>query len=301
MGSKGGGGSTPQYSSQTTSIPDWVQGPAQQAVQTAQTLSQRPYQANPYEQVAPTTSDQLQAYQQIRDMQGGTTGAFNTAMQGYQGLAGGAQLQTPQSITANAQALMNPYTQNVIDPAVAQMRQGLATNLQNIGASANAVNAFGGSRQGVMEGVAQGQEALGEGNLVAQLQNQAYNNAQNTAYNLGSQGLQYGTAALGQIPTLATNQAQEQMREAGLLQTIGQAQQQQNQAGLDTQAGVYQEGMNWPVQNLDILLGALTGAPYGTSTSGYGTVQQASSNTGGQVLGGLASAAGIGASIATII
>jgi hypothetical protein len=300
MGSKGGGGAAPAYSSQTTTLPDWVQAPAQQAVQQATTLSNRPFEANPYEQVAPQTADQLQAYQQVRDLQGGTTGAFNTAMQGYQNLAGGAQLLTPGQQTANTQALLNPYTQAVVDPAVAQMRQGLATNLQQIGKNASDVGAFGGSRQGVMEGVAQGQEALGEGNLVANLYNNQWNNASNQALDLSKLNLSSGLSALQQMPQLATNQATEQMREAGLLQTIGQAQQQQSQAGLDTKAGTFQEAQNWPIQNLDILLSALTGTPYGSTTSGFAPQQQAQSNVAGNVIGGIGAAASIAGTVVAI-
>lgn len=300
MGSKGGG-STPTYSSSTTQIPSWIEGPAQQAVQTAQTLSQRPYEPNPYATVAPQTADQLQAYQQIRDMQGGTTGAYNTAMQGYQNIAGQAAPITAGQLTGQTQALLNPYTQAVIDPAVTQMRQGLAQNLQQIGKSAADVGAYGGSRQGVMEGVAQGQEAQAEGSLVSQLYNNQWNNAANQSLDLSKLNLTSGLSALQQIPQLATNQATEQMREAGLLQTIGQAQQQQGQQQLDTQAGTWQDAFNFPVQNLDILLSTLTGTPYGTTTFGQGTQQTAGSNAAGQALGTIGTVAGIGASIATII
>src|SRR4029077_18877159 len=76
----GGGGSSsgaPGYSMQTTSLPDWIQAPAQQAISQATTLANRPVETNPYEQVAPVTADQTQAYQQIRDLQGSTAPAFS--------------------------------------------------------------------------------------------------------------------------------------------------------------------------------------------------------------------------------
>ena len=74
-------------------------------------------------------------------------------------------------------------------------------------------------------------------------------------------------------------------------------QQQYGQSQLDTQGGVWQEAQNWPVQNLDILLSALTGTPYPTTTQGYAPQQQPTSNVGGQILGGLGTAAGIGANV----
>jgi hypothetical protein len=300
-GSKGGGGGgstgAPGYSMSQTSLPPWIQQPAQQAVGMATTLANRPVETNPYEQVSPVTADQTQAYQQIRDLQGSTAGAFNTAMQGYQGLAGQAAPITTGQLNSQTQALMNPYTQSVIDPAVAQMRQGLATNLQTIGKNASDVGAYGGSRQGVTEGVAQGQEAQAEGSLVSQLLNNQYNTAAGQSLDLSKLNLGTGLTALSAMPQLATAQAGEAAKEAGLLQTVGQAQQQYGQSQLDTKAGTWQEAMNFPVQNLDILLSALTGTPYPTTTQGYAPQQQPTSNTGGQILGGLGTAAGIGANV----
>jgi len=302
MGGKGGGGGgAPGYSPSQTSLPAWIQAPAQQAVGMATTLANRPVETNPYEQVAPQTADQTQAYQQIRDLQGSTTGAYNTAMQGYQGLAGQAAPITAGQLNSQTQALMNPYTQAVIDPAVAQMRQGLATNLQQIGKNANDVGAYGGSRQGVTEGVAQGQEAMGEGSLVSQLLNNQYNTAMGQSMDLSKLNLGTGMTALSQLPQVASAGAGEAAKEAGLLQTVGQAQQQYGQSQLDTKAGTWQESLNWPVQNLDILLSALTGTPYPTQTQGYAPQAQPTSNVAGQVVGGLGTAAGIGASIAVMV
>jgi len=295
--SKGGGGSAGGggFSMSQTNIPPWVQGPAQDAISMASTLANRPVQTNPYEQVAPVTADQQQAYQQVRDLQGSTTGAFNTAMQGYQNLAGQAAPITTGQLTGQAQQLMNPYTQSVIDPAVQQMRQGLATNLQQIGKNANDVGAYGGSRQGVTEGVAQGQEAQAEGSMVSQLLNNQYNNAMGQSFDLSKLNLGTGLSALGAMPQLATAQAGEAAKEAGLLQTVGQAQQQQGQSQLDTQAGTWQEAQNWPVQNLDILLSALTGTPYPTGTQSFSPQQKPQSNVAGEVIGGLQTAASIAA------
>ena len=146
-----------------------------------------------------------------------------------------------------------------------------------------------------------GQEAQAEGSLVSQLLNNQYNTAAGQSFDLSKLNLGTGLTALQQMPQLATAQAGEAAKEAGLLQTVGAAQQQQGQAQLDTQAGTWQEASNWPIQNLDILLSALTGTPYPTTTQSYAPQQQATSNTAGQVVGGLGTAAGIGASIAVMV
>src|SRR5262249_55207776 len=104
-----------------------------------------------------------------------------------------------------------------------------------------------------------------------------------------------------QLPQLATSQQAYGARDAGLMSSIGQAQQAQNQSQQDILASQWSEAQNFPIQNLDILLGALTGVPYGTTTSGFAPQQQPTSNVAGQVMGGISTAAGVAASIATII
>src|SRR4029077_13864399 len=132
-----------------------------------------------------------------------------------------------------------------------------------------------------------------EGALVSQLLNNQYNTAAGQSLDLSKLNLGTGLTALSAMPQLATAQAGEAAKEAGLLQTVGQAQQQYGQAQLDTQGRVWPEAPDWPVQNLDILLSAPTGTPYPTTTQGYAPQQQPTSNVGGQILGGLGTADGI--------
>ena len=100
--------------------------------------------------------------------------------------------------------------------------------------------------------------------------------------------------AASALPQLALAQSKQNQTDASLLQTVGAAEQGQTQQDLNTQYGQWQEQQNWPVQNLDLLLGALGGVPYGTTTSGtaQGVSQSKSPLTG--ALGGAASGAAIG-------
>ena len=215
-----------------TQLPPWLTGAAQQAVGTAQTLSQDPNLFNPYpgQQVADVSpgtqagwnyginNDPTAMASQI----GGTTSGIYNALSNYlpqsqsylqQGIGGAQQsvggglqnaigLETTnlaqagqamqgglgaaqgllgnwagigpisaQQIAQNAQSMMSPYTQAVIDPTMALGKQALQQNLQQVGANANQAGAFGGSRQGVQEGVAQSQAALGESNILGQMLN----------------------------------------------------------------------------------------------------------------------------------
>lgn len=355
-----------QQSTSTTDLPSWVTGPAQSALQTATQLSQRPYDAYTGQQVADVPQDTQAAYQAIRDMQGDTSGAFAQSTDAYgrligqanpltaggvndttnqlygnyqqqvlnpaQGLLGGylsGGPATADQVTQNALNIMNPFSKAVIDPALEVGRQQLAQNLGAIGAQANQAGAFGGSRQGVLEGTAQAQAAIGAGQMTGNLLNQGWQSALTPAYglaNLASQqgygaagtlagmgqagynaaaqqgqgiantNLQAGLTAAQQLPQTAVAQAGEKQKEASLMQTIGAAQQAQQQSQLNAQQGQFYEKQNWPVQNLDILLSSLGGVPYGSTTSSYGTSTGPgqSKNMASGVLGGAASGAAIG-------
>lgn len=79
------------------------------------------------------------------------------------------------------QQFMNPFTQSVIDPAVAQMRQSHDATSAQIGAQSAAAGSFGGSREALRQ--AQNDRALGEqvASTVPQLLSQAYTQAQGLA------------------------------------------------------------------------------------------------------------------------
>jgi hypothetical protein len=348
---------TTSTSSGGTQIPDWLSNAAQGAVQTATDLSQRPYTPYTGEQVAPTTPDTNTAYQQVRDMQGQGAPAYQASEGAYTGLLGSAAPLTAQGLNANtntlygqfaqgvaaptadllgnyiagaapatagqvganATALMSPYAQQVIDPTIAAGQRQLA--LANQGIAANAVNAdaFGGTRQGVAEGQAMANTALGTqqqiGNMLTggwnsalqpaynlaslgsqqgltatmglgNLLNSGFHDAQQTAYGLGGQNLTAGLAAAQNLPNVATAAQNYGKTDAGMLQAIGGAEQGQNQNVDNSNMGNFYAAQNWPVQNLDLLTSTLGGVPYSTSGTSTGTSQQSTTqNIPGNILG----------------
>lgn len=369
-GGKGGKSQpTTATTSTQTSIPDWLSGAAQQAVGMGQDLATRPYQQYQGQVLADPNADTLQAYQQVRDMQGQTAPAFQQASNVYQGLLGQAGPLTTQGINQNtsglfgnyqanvmnpaqqllggyasqgpataqqvasgAQTIMNPYTQSVIDPTLAAGEQARQMARQQVAGQAQNVGAFGGSRQGVAEGVSDAQTLLGTqqqiGNMLTGGWNAALSPATQVALQGGQQGLaasQYlaglgqqgynaaatqganmaqinqaqGMTALGAIPNLAVQQQAQAQKDASMLQTIGAAQQQQAQAGLNVPYSQWQEQQAWPVQNLDILLSAVSGVPYGTSSTGTSTPSYTpqSKNMAAGIMGGAASGAALGGTL----
>ena len=74
--------------------------------------------------------------------------AASNALQGAMGGVANAMSQP-----LNVSAYMNPYTQNVIDNTQNDIERQRQMTINNMGAAATRANAFGGSRQGVAEGV----------------------------------------------------------------------------------------------------------------------------------------------------
>jgi hypothetical protein len=297
MSGGGSGGSQTQNQTQQVILPQWLQDAAQSSLTNAQTLSQQPYQANPYSAVAPQTADQTQAYKTIEGMQGQTAPAYSQAQAAASGLLGQAKPITTAQVGQGAADLMNPYTSAVVDPSVALMRQQLAKTKQGIDANAANVGAFGGSRQGVEEGTADAQQALQAGQLSGGLLQQGYGQALSASQAIAGQNQQAGEWATQMLPQIATAGAAQTAQEAGLLQQAGIAQQQQEQAGLNVNAGNFESQIQWPYEQQQVMEQALTSTPYGGTTQSTITGPKPTSNTAASVLGGAASGAAMGSMI----
>lgn len=89
-----------------------------------------------------------------------------------------------KSVAEQAAAFYNPYQQNVIDATGQQFDKLRAQATNNVAANATQAGAYGGTRQGVAAGVRQGQLDATQMGIVANLQQQGYQNAltQGTAY-----------------------------------------------------------------------------------------------------------------------
>jgi hypothetical protein len=365
MSSGGGGQNTTSTMNSNAYIPPWLEQASAGAVQRADALSQQGY--NPYtgQTVAGIDPAQQLAYQRTVAMQGlgtdlasngieaqaaiarqaapitagGIQGNTDQLQQGFnqqvygpsQGLLGNYTSQGPataQGVAAGAQQLMSPYTQSVVDPANQLMQQQLRSNLNTIGAGANQAGAFGGSRQGVQEGIAQSQAALGSEKYLGDLLNNQWNQAtgisRDVALQAGQQGLTANTALanllqggyganqklgadimssnLGAGQTAAQNLPQsltaEQAHAFGqtnALNQAGGAMQQYQQQLLNAAQGGFAQQQAFPYQQLQTLLGAVSGIPYSTSNSGFAQeMNPYYSNPIGQGIGAGATVLGLG-------
>ena len=180
----------------------------------------------------------------------------------------------------------NPYESQVVQQTLADIGEAQNIALNQMGAQAEAANAFGGSRQGVAEA----QTRLGYGkqaaNAIGQLRQQGFNTAlqaaqnQAAAQNAASQfGAQAGMTAQQLNQMAGLQGAQQRLGAASQLGNLGrqsfgygqQIQQQQAREGamqrqiqqqlIDQARGGFQRYTGAPAQGLSTLLSTLSGVP----------------------------------------
>ena len=255
------GGTTTQSgtSTQVNQIPQWMSDAGQQNYAYAQQVAEQPLQQYQGQMVADVAPQTQQSWNVAANS--GNVGAdqYNAGTAGYLGAlsenptsvsAGGPTMSvnnpgnaaaiTPQNLAGTSLApYMDPYTQSVINATMPGMIQANALS-QNQGANAaNSANAFGGSRQGIQQGVAQAQGAQNVGLMLANLNNANFTQAQAAATGDISRNLQAQT----------TNQASQQTDLARQNQDL-LANQAANAA--DIQRGVQVGGMNQSAQQAKI-------------------------------------------------
>jgi hypothetical protein len=211
-------------------------------------------------QAIPQPQAQAQFAPMVPQQQGGFN--VNQASAGaLQGALGATQqaMQGPLNIGAYA----NPYTSAVIDRTqqdIERQRQ-MATN--TLGAQATAARAFGGSRQGVAEGVMAGEYGRMAGDIAAQQRQANYSQALQAA--MADRQARLGAASqlggLGQQAFQTGQTIQQQQAQQGLLQQGIQ------QALIDAAKGQYAGYTGAPTQALQAPLAALGVTPSQSTTT----------------------------------
>jgi len=311
----GSPGSTEQSSQQQNvsqvQLPPWVNQSAQQNYALAQNIANRPLTQFQGQQVADIGPQTQQAWNLAAQSGGAGADQYNASQAGYLTAAGTPATQvTPQSLAGtNLQPYMDPFTSSVINASmpIYQQQLGLQQNQQQN--AANAANAFGGSRQGVQQGVTQAQGAQGMAQMAAQLNQANFGQAQaaatgDIARNLAAQQANQGAnqaninsliAAAGGLGTLGSQAQQNQRQQFLELSTAGAQQQQQAQNQIGAQIGQFNQAQAYPGQQLGILQSALGMTPYGSTTMGSSTGQQQTTTTpsfAADIFGGLQSLGG---------
>jgi len=259
-----GGGSSSQTTTQITDIPAWMKPYAQDYMQRAQDLSNKPYQAYGGQTVAgmdPRTQQGLNMQAQY-GQQG--TAAGNAGQQEYQNVLGG------QYLGANS----NPYLSGQIDAAQQDVVRNYNTAIKPATESAM-VNSGSFGNSGLLQMQQQQQSDLQRnlGNISTQMRGNAYNTERANQMQ-----------ALGMSPTFNSMA----FGNAQALQQAGQMQQAQNQAELSDAYSRWQQEQQYPYQQLNVL-GSALGHNFGGSSSST----QPGPSGASQLLGGGLALAGL--------
>lgn len=176
------GGDT-RTTTQTTALPEWMTSAQQNLISTGQNLTSPFTGTAPTNPVAGFNADQTAAMDAARGMIGSNPiGTSSVSMQHIlPALASGAQASTSQVSPEAIASFMNPYTDQVINPALAGVRREGANRDAGIGARYAAGSSFGGSGEALARG--QNARATGEtgANLEGTLRAQGYDKATATA------------------------------------------------------------------------------------------------------------------------
>ena len=183
-------------------LPEWINNGLMQNYGAATDWSYR--MPGPYDQdrVANLSPEMQNLISQQYGNVGSTNPYFDTALQQTNALSGFGRdpLSVQRLAGTDLSPYMNPYTQGVINPAMQQMEQSRRQALMGIGDQATQAKAFGGSRQGVAEGVTNAQSELQKGGFVSNLMGQNFLQAQQGAVGDITAPIQRRRAKPGQPP-----------------------------------------------------------------------------------------------------
>ena len=168
------------------------------------------------------------------------------------------------------QNFMSPYQQQVIDTSLADFDSSRIGNRQAIQDQAVASGNFGGGREGAMLGQYDADSTFGRSALMAQLQSQGFNQANQLASQaFGQQGqLAQNQLGLGQTQLGFSNFDRTGMgQDISALGTLGGLNQQQNQANLTANQNAAKTAAYEPYGRLNQYGQGLTGLAGGVASS----------------------------------
>lgn len=318
-GSSGGGGTTQSVSNQYSSLSPWAApyvtsmlGAAQNQVFQTDPTSGQITGMNPYNAfgtsngqggqygmtandmnaanaaVAPFSQLQNQSFGAASNLQtpgqyGMATGAAGMGTMGA--LGAGQNLQNTLTSGNAMSQYMNPYIQNVLNPALQLSNQQYGIAGQQMAGQATGAGAFGGSRNALQQGLNQQNQMLANNQLIGNAYNTAYGNAQTQANNVANIGLQGNQAAITGGNTLANigaSQNATNLANIGVQNQYGQQQTAGQQAIINQAMQNYQTGQQYPIQQLTNLKNLASGIPVTDTTQ----VQQVAPPSTANLIGG---------------
>jgi hypothetical protein len=239
-----------------TKIPSWLEAGSKQAVALGQKIAEREYTPYEGERIAGLDPNEQRAYEMA-----------NTGVGGYQADLDRSRELTEQGsksfLDADMDAYMNPYVKGALDPAARELKEETARQVALRGQEAGMAGAFGGSRQAIAESETRrgGLEAVSD----------LYQKGYEKAFESGAAKFQAdrNASARGaeQFRALGAQGQQQLTQDMQNLMSTGGMKRSLKQAGLDFDYQQFVEARDWDITNLQPLLAAVSGVPYGVKTT----------------------------------
>lgn len=306
---------TPTSSNQQT-VSGYAAPLAQNLVGQTQALANAPMPAYTGQLTAGPSALQTQAWQGLSGLT--LPSSFGTAQENLGNISQAAQnlrydpyqISTDTFGNQQAQAYMNPYLQQSLEPQLAEARRQAQITGTGIAGQAVGKGAFGGNRESLMQSENLRNLGTTQSNIVGQGYNTAYSNAmaqfnadqarqlqaqqamaqqQEFGSTLGLQGLQAATSANQALSQSGMNQGQLNLQNLQAQATGGAQQQQLAQNALNAQYNQYLRQLEYPQTMLNLQSNVLRGLPGATTTNTYGAMPS-----------GFQQAAGVGAGLASL-
>jgi len=238
-------------------IPEYQQQQQRALFGAASSLMNQPFVPYTGARVAGFNPDQLRQFQATR-------GLFETGMQydPMSGLAGLAQAPTPSLLEADIGAYQSPYTQQVIDTTLGDIRREQDIAQRKAQESAIRAGAFGGSRSAIMEAEATRPYVEQAARTAAGLREAGFGRALGAAESdieRQMRGRQFQAGLLGGMQA-------EQAARLGQLGQVGLQQQALQQRGLDVPYQEFQRALGYGGQQLGLLGQAMAPTTAGQTT-----------------------------------
>jgi hypothetical protein len=278
------GGQQSTTTSSVTSLDPTVKQFGYDTLAKAKEVAGRDYVANPNPRVADFTADQTAAFDKIRSSLGGWKPTLDTA-------TGLATTGANMSITdpAALDKFMSPYVEGVINPQLRELDRRTEIARRGVTARANTAGQGNSARHGVVEGELMRNSMMMGDDIVKKGYGDAFTSAMTALEKEAQRKLIGGDALLKQ----AAGGQQLNGIDLSQLLSIGGQQQGQDQKNLDVLTADFLRQQGYPQEQLNILLSALKGTPYSSSTTTTGP----GGSTSAQNLGSLAALLGAGGKI----
>ena len=238
-------------------IPEYQKQQQRSLFGAAQAVANQPFVPYTGARVAGFNPDQLRQFQATR-------GLFETGMQydPMSGLAGLAQAPTPSLLEADIGAYQSPYTQQVIETTLGDIRREQDIAQRRAQEQAIRAGAFGGSRSAIMEAEATRPYIQEAARTAAGLREAGFGRALGAAESdieRQMRGRQFQAGLLGGLQA-------EQAARLGQLGQIGLQQQALQQRGLDVPYQEFQRALGYGGQQLGLLGQAMAPTTAGQTT-----------------------------------